>query len=405
MESLLFNFVGTLIPGIPDILIYIWTFIFGAAVGSFLNVCIYRIPEEDLSLWNPPNSRCPVCKNPIKWYDNIPILSYILLGGKCRNCKSKISLQYPLVELIAGIMAVAVVKSWGFNVTSLVLFIFISALIVITFIDLSYWIIPDVISLPAIPLGIAASYFLGPPLPSWTDAVWGAVLGGGSFWLISVLYELFTKRPGLGLGDAKLLAMLGAFLGWRYLPLVVLLASAQGLIAALILYAFGWREGAPDFEDEEAGETSDKPEKSEVGVESGSVEGSVGVGDTEGGGKAEREGTSEVGVESGSVEDSVGSEKSEVGGESGSVEGSVGVGDTEGGGKAERVGASEGVEGSDKVGSKGDSSGISSEEGEEEEISLRRIAIPFGPFLALGAIEVLFWGELIYSYIARLTVE
>lgn len=346
------------LPPLPAWYIYGFTFFMGAAVGSFLNVCILRIPEEGVSIFYPKNSRCPVCKTEIKWYDNIPIASWLWLRGRCRACKTPISIQYPLVELLTAVMALAVVKSFGVKWVSLVYFVLICALIVITFIDMAWWIIPDVISLPGIVIGVALAALVGPPLPSWQDATYGALLGGGLFFAIAQGYAWITGREGMGLGDAKLLAMLGAFLGWKAMPLVILLASAQGLLAALVLYLLGWREGVPDdFEDEL--ESYEELPEAQVSSEEEATEAK------EAAPPEPTEATEVVEASSDAPERSESADVSEP--------------------EEAEAASGEGAE----------------EEDEEEEVGLRGIAIPFGPFLSLAAIEFLFWGERMYVWVAK----
>jgi leader peptidase (prepilin peptidase)/N-methyltransferase len=212
-------------------LILVFSFLLGSAIGSFLNVCIYRLPLN-ISIISPP-SHCPACKRPIPFYDNIPILSYILLRGKCRSCNASISLQYPLVEFLTGLVALALTLRFVLSPTTLIYFIFISALLVITFIDLKYQIIPDVISLPGIGIGLLASLVL--PSISFLDSLLGILAGGGSLLTISYTYYFLTKREGMGLGDVKLLAMIGAFLGWQGALIGLITGAFVGTLAGVLL--------------------------------------------------------------------------------------------------------------------------------------------------------------------------
>lgn len=200
-------------------------FIFGMCIGSFLNVCIYRLPTSK-SIADPPRSTCPTCNSPIPWYDNIPVFSYIWLKGRCRNCDARISFRYPLVELMNGIVAVALLFKFGLSLESLVYFVFISSLIVITFIDLDHQIIPDIITLPGIPMGLAASFAL--PTISFKASVLGLVLGGGSLWFVAWAYHLITHRDGMGGGDIKLLAMIGTITGWKGVIFTIFASSLIG---------------------------------------------------------------------------------------------------------------------------------------------------------------------------------
>lgn len=206
-----------------------FAFIFGAAVGSFLNVCIFRIPAK-ISIVKP-GSRCPGCLNPIGFYDNIPLISYIFLRGKCRHCGEKISWRYPLVELITAILALLLFMKFGLTLKFMVFFIFTAVLIVITFIDLDHQIIPDVISLPGIPVfALAAIFIVG---LSWKEVLIGLLVGGGILLAIAYGYQLVTGREGMGGGDIKLLAMIGGFLGWKSLIFVLLVSSFTGAVVGI----------------------------------------------------------------------------------------------------------------------------------------------------------------------------
>jgi len=195
-------------------------------VGSFLNVCIIRLPKK-LSLIKP-SSHCPHCQSSIRFYDNVPLLSYVILGGKCRHCKARISPRYFLVEGLSGIMALALYRTFGLTPEVLVYFVFFSALLVIIFIDLDTWTIPDVITLPGIVAGVGASFVL-PRLGPWQSLI-GLLTGGGILFLVAMGYQLLRKREGMGGGDIKLLAMIGAFLG---LPGVIYTLFASSVIGSL----------------------------------------------------------------------------------------------------------------------------------------------------------------------------
>jgi leader peptidase (prepilin peptidase)/N-methyltransferase len=214
-----------------DYLVQTYAFIFGACIGSFLNVCIYRLPAYQSVV--TPASSCPACKAGIKFYDNIPIVSYLLLRGRCRNCQAPISFRYPCVETITGLSALCCVLKYGISVQALIVFCFISALIVITYIDIDHKIIPNRITLPGIPLCLLAS-FAFPELP-FTDALFGMISGGGSLFLIAWGYKMITKKDGMGGGDIKLLAMIGALIGWQGVIFTIYLSSALGTIVGLPL--------------------------------------------------------------------------------------------------------------------------------------------------------------------------
>jgi leader peptidase (prepilin peptidase)/N-methyltransferase len=212
-----------------NFLLNVFIAVFGAVVGSFLNVCIYRIPEGKSLVF--PASSCPSCGHPIRPYDNIPVLSYLFLRGRCRDCGKKISSRYITVELITAVMAVILFRHYGLSLHFIFAFLFTAALIVVTFIDLEHGIIPDVITLPGIPLSVIVSVtVMG---VSFLDSIIGMFLGGGIFYLIAVGYELIAKREGMGGGDIKLLAMLGAFFGWQSLIFILLVSSLLGSIVGI----------------------------------------------------------------------------------------------------------------------------------------------------------------------------
>ncbi len=206
-----------------------FAFIFGAAIGSFLNVCIFRLPAETSIV--KPRSQCPYCQHPIRNVDNIPLISFIVLRGKCRDCGGKISWRYPLVELITAALALLLFLKFGLTLKFLTFFIFTAVLIVITFIDLDHQIIPDILTLPGIPIFFLAAIFLV-KIP-WMEALIGLLIGGGVLFAIAFVYELLTKREGMGGGDIKLLAMIGGFLGWKSLIFILLFSSFSGAIVGI----------------------------------------------------------------------------------------------------------------------------------------------------------------------------
>ena len=215
-------------------------FIFGAIVGSFLNVCIARIPNEE-SVIRPP-SHCPKCKAAIPFYCNIPLLSYVFLRGRCRSCSERISPRYFLVEFLMGLFALALYYRLGFGYDFVVGFVFVAAMVVISFIDLDVRIVPDVISLPGIVLGLCFSligYFAiaqqyeNRLVPSPVSSLIGILAGGGFLLATAWLYEKITGVEGMGGGDIKLLAMIGAFLGWPSIPITLFIASLVGSVVGL----------------------------------------------------------------------------------------------------------------------------------------------------------------------------
>ena len=211
-------------------LFLLYSFIFGALIGSFLNVVILRLPDEEQSVVFPA-SHCPKCGTDLHWYENIPVFSYLALRGKCRTCKEPISLQYPAVELCMGLLSLALYHRFGFSFILPFYFLFLAALLAIIFIDIHLQIIPDKISLPGILIGFISSFFN--PLVSWQESGLGIFIGGGILYAIAKGYLLLTKREGMGLGDSKLLAMIGAFLGWQCLLYVIFFSSLTGSIVGI----------------------------------------------------------------------------------------------------------------------------------------------------------------------------
>ena len=230
-------------------------FILGLCLGSFLNVIIYRLPREGVSINHPRRSLCPFCGAAIAWYDNLPILSYLILRGRCRHCSRGISPRYPLVEFISGLLVLAVYFQSGLSLRTLAGIYFVLGLVAITFIDLDEMIIPDAITFPGMIIGVAAAIaapdtaLIGPWLGSLLmklglKSVWmlslagsllGLVLGYGLVLSIFYAYYLWRKAEGIGGGDATLLGMVGAFLGWRSIMLTVFLGSCSALLFALIM--------------------------------------------------------------------------------------------------------------------------------------------------------------------------
>lgn len=216
------------------VILYLFIFILGSLIGSFLNVCIYRLPRNQSIVL--PSSKCPSCNNPIQPYDNIPILSYLLLGGKCRNCRATIGFRYPLVEFLNASLYVFIVWRFGIGVHTLFYFLFCSALIAITFIDLDFQIIPDRITLPGIPIGLIAGSFLMPDpflrytLLGFKSSAIGFLAGGGLFYAIAVL-----SRGGMGGGDIKLMAMVGSLLGWKAVLSTTFFGSLTGAVVGVFM--------------------------------------------------------------------------------------------------------------------------------------------------------------------------
>lgn len=206
-------------------------FIFGSVIGSFLNVCIYRIPAGESVV--TPRSRCPHCQTTIRWYHNLPVASWVLLRGRCAYCHASFSIRYPLVEALTGAFFALFLFRFGLHPATLVAWLLAAALVTISFIDFDHQIIPDVISLPGIPVGFLCSLAL--PWVSWQSSLLGILMGGGMLLTIALGYEWLTGHEGMGLGDVKLLAMLGGFLGAPAILPIIFLASIMGTIVGIPL--------------------------------------------------------------------------------------------------------------------------------------------------------------------------
>lgn len=206
-------------------------FLIGAVLGSFLNVCIYRIPLEQSII--SPGSRCMSCGSRVCWFDNIPILSWFLLWGRCRDCGVGFSIRYPLIELLTACLFLLLFLRFGLSLSFVIYALLVSALVVVAFIDFDHQIIPDEISLPGIGLGFLSSFFL--PEPGWLLSLAGIIAGWGSLALVFYCYLWLTGREGMGGGDAKLLAMLGAFLGLKAVPFIIFTSSLAGTLAGLTI--------------------------------------------------------------------------------------------------------------------------------------------------------------------------
>ncbi len=204
-------------------------FVLGALFGSFANVLILRIPQG-ISVIRP-RSHCPSCKQIIRWYDNIPILSWVLLSGNCRYCKTRISWRYPLIELITALLFMGLYLKIGWQWLLLEYLIFSFALVVVTFIDFDHMILPDVFTLSGIVIGLAGA--LLNPERSFFNALGGMLMGGGFLWAVAAVYYLLKKEEGMGGGDIKLLAWIGAVLGWMSIPFVILVSSLVGSLVGL----------------------------------------------------------------------------------------------------------------------------------------------------------------------------
>ncbi len=213
-----------------NILIILGVFIFGLIIGSFLNVVIYRLPRRK-SIVYPP-SECPSCNTKIKFYDNIPVISYLILGGKCRTCKTKIPVRYPIIELLTGISAVLVYLKWGLSIDFAFMFLYMALMIALSVIDLDFKIIPDEINFVGAVSGFIYAFFRQDL--SVLDALLGAVVGSGLLFLVGYLYLKFRKIEGLGLGDVKLMIFIGMYVGWFGALFTIFIGSLLGAVVGIL---------------------------------------------------------------------------------------------------------------------------------------------------------------------------
>jgi leader peptidase (prepilin peptidase)/N-methyltransferase len=208
-------------------------FVLGAILGSFSNVIIYRWPrKENIAL---PASHCPHCQHTIAFYDNVPILGWFLLRGRCRHCKAKISWRYPLVETLMAVLFVLVWRTSGPTYLTIEYLILVFGLVTASFIDIDHFLLPDFITLSGLVIGLIGA-FLNPER-SFLDSVFGVLFGGGFLWAVAYLYFAIRKQEGMGGGDIKLLAWIGAVLGWKVIPFIIITASVLGTVLGLALAA------------------------------------------------------------------------------------------------------------------------------------------------------------------------
>ncbi|MCH1522310.1 MAG: A24 family peptidase [Arenicellales bacterium] len=226
--------------------LYVITIVIGLMVGSFLNVVIARVPQQLQWQWRGkleglpkpagvagPVSRCPSCQQPIRWRDNLPLISFLILKGRCRSCNTAISGRYPLVEALCAGLSLVVVIVMGAQWTTLAALIFTWSLIALTFIDLEHFLLPDRLTLPLLAIGLGVN-----AVNTFTDlisALVGAIAGYGSFWIVFHGFRIVTGKEGMGHGDFKLLAALGAWMGWQMLPLIILLSAGTGAIIGITM--------------------------------------------------------------------------------------------------------------------------------------------------------------------------
>ena len=202
----------------------------GLCVGSFLNVCIYRLPRRASLL--TPRSRCPGCDYQLTWYDNIPVISYLVLLGRCRRCRARINVRYPIVELLTAVVFLLHYLAFGLTALLVVRLLFACAMIVLFAIDLEHQILPNVITLPGLAAGLVFSLAFPPGV---LDAALGAIIGGGVLWLIGEAYYRYSGQEGMGGGDVKMLAMIGAFLGWKLVLVTLIVSSLAGSLLGVLI--------------------------------------------------------------------------------------------------------------------------------------------------------------------------
>ena len=218
MTSLVYVFIGTL----------------GAIIGSFLNVCVHRLPRQQSVAWPP--SGCPHCGHQLAWYENIPVVSYLALRARCRACRAPISPRYPIIEALTSAMFLIALWQYGPGPLLVQRLLFGCVLIVLFAIDLEHHLLPNVITLPAIVVGFAFSFFME---PGWVSSLIGIAIGGGILFIIAEAYFRIRGEEGLGMGDVKMLAMIGAFLGWKLTLVTLMMASFAGTIVGIAVIASG----------------------------------------------------------------------------------------------------------------------------------------------------------------------
>jgi leader peptidase (prepilin peptidase) / N-methyltransferase len=230
-----------------NIFFSICAFVFGAVFGSFLNVCIYRLPRS-LSIVKP-GSYCPNCRKPIEWFDNIPFFGYLFLRGRCRRCRQKISPRYVLVELLTASLLLALYLRFGLSASFFIFGLFVLGLILVTFIDWEHYLIPDLVVYPGIVLGLLFNFFFpqmvspsAGSLFALKEAAVGVLVGAGSLLLVALLGQLVFKKEAMGGGDIKLLAMIGAFLGWKAVLVSIFFGSLIGAVISLLLIFVGLKK-------------------------------------------------------------------------------------------------------------------------------------------------------------------
>jgi leader peptidase (prepilin peptidase)/N-methyltransferase len=204
----------------------------GAVIGSFLNVCIHRLPRETSIVW--PGSACPGCARELSWYENIPVISYVALRGRCRSCGMRISPRYPIVETLTAALFAAAYWYYGPSLLLVSRVVFGCALLVLFAIDLEHHLLPNVITVPGIVVGFAFSFLTA---PGWLSSLVGIAIGGGVLFAVAEGYYRLRHEEGLGMGDVKMLAMIGAFLGWQLTLMTLMLGSVAGSIVGLAIIA------------------------------------------------------------------------------------------------------------------------------------------------------------------------
>jgi leader peptidase (prepilin peptidase)/N-methyltransferase len=219
---------------IPEPVVIALIALLGLCIGSFLNVCIFRLPRGESLAW--PGSRCTSCGRTLSWFENVPILSWVVLRGRCRSCRTPISWLYPIVELLTAVTLVGAYELYGLTALGGVRALFACSLIVLFVTDLQHKILPNVITLPGIVIGFLSSLFLP---PGWFDSLIGIAVGAGTLFAISEAYYRLRGQEGMGMGDVKLLGMIGAFLGWKLVLLTLVFASFAGSLVGMAFIASG----------------------------------------------------------------------------------------------------------------------------------------------------------------------